>query len=291
MVNTIENTNEVASKIKVLEKIGKVRTDLESTGIKKNKVNTVFGKNVKYADLHAINEAITPLAAKHGLSISQAPIEPIMLGGKEFVRCQTVITSNDGGYYEVVTSFPAWKEGKKVADDVPPMNYSNIHSHGAGHTFAKRYALCGIFNIVADDDDDGASMVDKETKADGESSLEEGRPEQQNKPSDYPAPDLSQGLREFAVVDGKRNPYSGNTGGDWRDITVHFGKNKGCRLGDLKEGSLKWLYENWVPAPYNNNPPRDQDWKLDWAIVRWMNEKSAQASQTLDDDFHNQSPF
>lgn len=37
--------------------------------------------------------------------------------------------------------------------------------------------------------------------------------------------------------------------GDPRNIVIHFGKNKGKRLGDLSEKSLGWYANTWEPDP------------------------------------------
>lgn len=54
----------------------------------------------------------------------------------------------------------------------------------------------------------------------------------------------------------KREPYAGKrvtrvtpeTG--WRDVEIHFGKNKGVRLGDLKQASLEWYQKEFQAKEY-----------------------------------------
>ena len=36
----------------------------------------------------------------------------------------------------------------------------------------------------------------------------------------------------------------------WEDVVVHFGKNKGKRLGDLKPKTLEWYQTDWKPEPF-----------------------------------------
>jgi hypothetical protein len=38
---------------------------------------------------------------------------------------------------------------------------------------------------------------------------------------------------------------------DWRGIKLHFGKNKGLSLGQMKEPLLEWYIQNWQPKEWN----------------------------------------
>lgn len=79
----------------------------------------------------------------------------------------------------------------------------------------------------------------EEVPADGFQDAQEQRQER-SKPSQdtKPAPDLSDAPKAV-VVPAK-----------WQDCEIHFGKNKGVRLGDLDKKSLAWYCENWHPKPY-----------------------------------------
>jgi hypothetical protein len=39
--------------------------------------------------------------------------------------------------------------------------------------------------------------------------------------------------------------------GKWKDVVLHFGKNKGKKLGELETRSLSWYRDEWKPKPYN----------------------------------------
>jgi uncharacterized protein (DUF3820 family) len=39
-------------------------------------------------------------------------------------------------------------------------------------------------------------------------------------------------------------------GEGWRNVQIHFGKNKGKTLGELPEFTLKWYQNDWQPAPW-----------------------------------------
>ena len=37
---------------------------------------------------------------------------------------------------------------------------------------------------------------------------------------------------------------------DWHNVEIHFGKNKGVKLGDLGSRQLEWYVTEWQPKPY-----------------------------------------
>lgn len=37
----------------------------------------------------------------------------------------------------------------------------------------------------------------------------------------------------------------------WEDVEIHFGKNKGIKIGELDNRSLSWYVDEWQPKPYN----------------------------------------
>lgn len=39
--------------------------------------------------------------------------------------------------------------------------------------------------------------------------------------------------------------------GKWKDVVIHFGKNKGSKLGELTLRQLAWYRDEWKPKPYN----------------------------------------
>ncbi len=48
-------------------------------------------------------------------------------------------------------------------------------------------------------------------------------------------------------------------GGDWREVVIHYGKNKGTALGNLSERSLAWYWENFaVQDSYEKDGKRVQ---------------------------------
>ncbi len=66
------------------------------------------------------------------------------------------------------------------------------------------------------------------------STQERSKPAKDTKPT----PDLSDAPKAVAVP------------ANWQDCEIHFGKNKGKKLGDLDQRSLSWYVSEWQPKPY-----------------------------------------
>ena len=64
---------------------------------------------------------------------------------------------------------------------------------------------------------------------------------------------------------------------DWREVKVHFGKNKGKKLSELLPAAFKWYIESWHPKPYQGRIS-DTDTllrdALDAAKAEWDDERS-----------------
>lgn len=111
-----------------------------------NKKNPHFGQ--KYADFTSCMDACRLPLSQNGLAIVQA--------------CQTI----DGKLFLV--TMIAHTSGQWLKSEFP-LNPSKQDSQGIGSamTYAKRYSLCGILGIVADedgDDDDGETSVGRSNK-------------------------------------------------------------------------------------------------------------------------------
>lgn len=91
---------------------------------------------------------------------------------------------------------------------------------GSAITYGRRYGLAAILGIVTDDDDDGNAASQK-------------------KP----------GASEAAAKPGATAAVN-STAGDWRDYQIHWGDNKGLRLGDLHPDDLAWYITKWLPKPW-----------------------------------------
>lgn len=90
----------------------------------------------RYATLDAVLSACRPVLARHGLAISW-----VFKAGE---NRGTVITKL------------LWKE-EKLESELPAYGGEDMQSLGSAITYAKRYGLCGLIGVTAEEDDDGAN--------------------------------------------------------------------------------------------------------------------------------------
>ncbi len=91
------------------------------------------GPRGKYADFGSIIESVEVALADHGLVIVQ-PIEG-----------------------EMIHTILLHVSGERLESLYPIKIYDDSQKTGSAITYGRRYALCAMLNIVADDDDDGAA--------------------------------------------------------------------------------------------------------------------------------------
>lgn len=115
----------------------------ELPSIGKDSKATVPGKDGKagysyrYADLASISAVVLPLAAKYGLSFTARP------------------TLDEQGRFVLAYSLRHTSgEHDDGAYPLPPSN-ARPQDVGSAITYARRYALCSVFGIAPDEDDDG----------------------------------------------------------------------------------------------------------------------------------------
>ena len=122
------------SRLKLYAAIAKVQAEMPRL-VKNSEANTgKFG--YKYITLDAIWDAIRPLLAKHGL---------ISINRMEDGRLKSVLIHVESGEEESC-SFP-------INVNQPPQQL------GSAYTYARRYALCALLQIVADKDDDATAAM------------------------------------------------------------------------------------------------------------------------------------
>lgn len=61
----------------------------------------------------------------------------------------------------------------------------------------------------------------------------------------------------------------------WQDVVVHFGKNKGTRLGDLEDKVISWYADKWGGPKLYNGKMDPADLMLKAAVTAWADEVSA----------------
>lgn len=89
-------------------------------------------------------------------------------------------------------------------------------------------------------------------------------------PSSSPAA----GAKKVEVPRDADGTYMLPDGVKWKDVAVHFGKNKGKMLGELSNETIDWYSTKWEAKPYGQNPDiSDQDKMLLAAVNAWADEK------------------
>jgi hypothetical protein len=89
----------------------------------------------KFASLSAVREAVTPILAKHGISITQFPKT-----GEGVAGCVNRLMHASGEWIE--------------EECLLPLDKNNAQGAGSCITYARRYSLQGIAGVVAEEDDD-----------------------------------------------------------------------------------------------------------------------------------------
>lgn len=111
----------------------------------KNADNPYF--NSKYADLQTVVEALK---------------EPLRAVGLNYMFRLEDLSSDDGQSSEwCVTLYVGTNEHIEDIATFPIVNTADAQKIGQGITYAKRYLLTTVFNVIAEEDDDGNSVSGK----------------------------------------------------------------------------------------------------------------------------------
>jgi len=95
------------------------------------------GPRNRYSSLDAVLGAVEPALHKNGLAIVQA-------------------TKHDGNrFYLETTLFHT--SGESLTSTYPLLDGADSQKIGSSITYARRYSLCALLSVVADEDDDGAA--------------------------------------------------------------------------------------------------------------------------------------
>ena len=196
--------------INLIQALIKARAEFPS--IQKDKVNPHF--KVSYASLDSVLDAVTPALCKHGLAIVQVMERGNILKTHLFHESGEVLISE----YEL----PDIQDSQKK---------------GAALTYARRYSVCALLSITADEDDDGNAAKD----------------EQKNNSKAKPLPssnnnnnigDLIRQVREFLGVD--------------KQYVINYLKSTGETITTLKDPNQ--LFKEMC---------------VDWAMTQGVDEFSA----------------
>lgn len=142
-----------------------------------------------------------------------------------------------------------------------PVNEEKIDAQKAGsiYSYLRRYALSAITFTAAEDDDGQSASV--------QPAQSYGVPAKQS----YDAP-------------AKPKQAPSEVPGSWRNVVLHFGKNKGQTLGELPANSLDWYADKWQPKPYGDKGISDADIELRNALDEYVNSRNSQGSVKPSDD-------
>jgi hypothetical protein len=137
----------------------------EAPTLSKNAAGQVGSRSYKYVDLHSIVEEITPLLAKHGLTWTTRPTgthdaptltyELLWEGERTLKGANAKLEQHP--YHEAIAG-----EMPLYLPDAP-----TSQTLGSAITYARRYALTAVLNLVADEDDDGKKASDPPARSYG----------------------------------------------------------------------------------------------------------------------------
>lgn len=193
--------------INLIQALIKARAEFPS--IQKDKVNPHF--KVSYASLDSVLDAVTPALCKHGLAIVQLMEKGNILKTHLFHESGEVLTSE----YEL----PDIQDSQKK---------------GAALTYARRYSVCALLSITADEDDDGNSNAAKDEQKNNKT-----KPSSNNNTPNIG--DLIRQIREFLGVD--------------------------------KQYVIDWLTRNNTTIANLKNPDQlIKDMCIDWAITQGVDD-------------------
>jgi uncharacterized protein (DUF3820 family) len=151
---------------------------------------------------------------------------------------------------------------------------------GSVVTYLRRYGLLAALGIVGDDDDDGngASQAPAQKAPQQRPVAPPPAPARQQAPTPQPKPQPRQEAPAQRPTPPPSNDAGGpDTRGPWADVTMHFGKHKGKRLGDLENKTLHWFRTDWAVKKRGDTqfPPKQIDLDLMEALDEWHHELEA----------------
>lgn len=213
---------------------------------KMDAVNPRFGS--PYATLQSHLEAVREPFLRNGWAILQHPTNS---PGAVGVNTLLIHASGEGLSFEATI----------------PVNPESFDAQKAGsvYSYLRRYSLAAIGLTTGDRDDDAEGASPTVTHSTGAVKY---------------APAIVQGadkIQSHNEQTFKRKAQPTSVPGAWREVVLHFGKNKGTKLGDLSESSLDWYAKEWQPKPYKGQI-MDADLVLRAALDSYLSAKSSPGS-------------
>ncbi|HYX17484.1 MAG TPA: ERF family protein [Nostoc sp.] len=122
-----------------------IKAKAEFQPIHKNKTNPHYKS--QYADLDSVLDAVTPALNTHGLAIIQLVG---IVDGRTVL--ETRLYHDSGEFTSSVFPLPETSDPQKI---------------GSALTYARRYSLCAILSVAADEDNDGNAASEKKPETRG----------------------------------------------------------------------------------------------------------------------------
>jgi len=182
-----------------LETLGLIQSQLNAP---KGQTNKFGGYN--YRSCEDILEALKPLLETHQAAVTLSD-EVVDVNGATYIKATATLYANNSS---VVVD--GWAQEGSLKGMSPSQ------CSGSASSYARKYALNGLFAIDDSKDADALNTHGKEPK--------------------------KQGTKETPSSVSKKPRFAKDSG--WRDYAVPFGKNKDVKLGTLEDRSLKWYIDN-----------------------------------------------
>ena len=123
---------------KLAEALSKAQAEFPP--IPKDRVANIGQYKYKYTDLSTILDLVRPVLAKHGLAISSAPTVTA-----ELFTLNTVLMHSGGETLHASYPLPGGVKAQEI---------------GSAITYGRRYSICSLLGICADEDEDGKAATD-----------------------------------------------------------------------------------------------------------------------------------
>lgn len=188
----------------IYEKLLAIQCELKAP---KSQYNSFAKYN--YRNCEDILEAVKPICKKYNAALRLTD-EIICVGGRNYV-CATAILVDCENPMEFVTANANARED----DEKKGMDGSQIT--GSSSSYARKYALNGLFDIDDTKDSDSSNNGDK---------IEE------KKQNDHKKPEVPQSLKNSMNLQEAMN------------YTINFGVHKGKPFSQIPQDYLKWLRDN-----------------------------------------------
>ena len=161
-----------------------VEAQLEMPSITKDKTNTFFRS--KYADLATVIKIVTPVLAKHGLTVIQSidyieepEVRTIRVTDKKGDTTETERVE----YVTILHTMLLHKSGQNIKSTMfVPLDSLDSQRQGSAITYARRYALMAIIGVATDNEDDDGNAASNRDVAPTPTPVAQPQPQPQAKP-------------------------------------------------------------------------------------------------------------